>query len=491
VRFKVRDIDISAGDLFVVILNKKDADKLNLIALDRVRIKKKKEIICVVDIYEGDKRVKDGEIGLFEEVLKEIKVKNGEIVDIVPSEKPKVLDYIKKKLEGKDLGREEINEIIKSILKNELTEIEKTYFVSGCYVHGLSLDESYYLTMAIVNNSKKLDFGKKIIVDKHSIGGVGGNRTTMIVVPILVAAGLTIPKTSTRNITSVSGTSDTMEVLAKVDFSAKEIKNIVNKIGGCMVWGGALELASADDRLIKIERPLGLDPKGIMLASIMAKKKSVGATHVIIDLPFGEGSKLKNIDEAIKLKSKFIELGRKLGIKVKIMISDGTQPVGNGVGPCLEAIDVLNVLLNKGPEDLKEKSVEMAGNIFEMLGYKKSREKALEILESGKAYETMKEIIKAQKGKIFRPEQIKLGRFKYNVKTKKKGKVKSLDNKLINKIGMILGAPRDKGAGIYFNFKKNGKVNKNDLLFILYSNSEEKLKNSLEILGKRSFINIE
>ena len=103
----------------------------------------------------------------------------------------------------------------------------------------------------------------------------------------------------------------------------------------------------------------------------------------------------------------------------------------------------------------------------------------------------MKEIIKAQKGKIFRPEQIKLGRFKYNVKTKKKGKVKSLDNKLINKIGMILGAPRDKGAGIYFNFKKNGKVNKNDLLFILYSNSEEKLKNSLEILGKRSFINIE
>jgi len=491
VRFKVRDIDISAGDLFVVILNKKDADKLNLIALDRVRIKKKKEIICVVDIYEGDKRVKDGEIGLFEEVLKEIKVKNGEIVDIVPSEKPKVLDYIKKKLEGKDLGREEINEIIKSILKNELTEIEKTYFVSGCYVHGLSLDESYYLTMAIVNNSKKLDFGKKIIVDKHSIGGVGGNRTTMIVVPILVAAGLTIPKTSTRNITSVSGTSDTMEVLAKVDFSAKEIKNIVNKIGGCMVWGGALELASADDRLIKIERPLSLDPKGIMLASIMAKKKSVGATHVIIDLPFGEGSKLKNIDEAIKLKSKFIELGRKLGIKVKIMISDGTQPVGNGVGPCLEAIDVLNVLLNKGPEDLKEKSVEMAGNIFEMLGYKKSREKALEILESGKAYETMKEIIKAQKGKIFRPEQIKLGRFKYNVKTKKKGKVKSLDNKLINKIGMILGAPRDKGAGIYFNFKKNGKVNKNDLLFILYSNSEEKLKNSLEILGKRSFINIE
>ena len=489
-RFKVRDIDISAGDLFVVILNKKDADKLNLIALDRVSIKNKKEVICIVDIYEGDKRVKEGEVGLFEEVLKEIEVRNGEIVDIVPSEKPRVLEYIRKKLEGEDLGREEINEIIKSILRNELTEIEKTYFVSGCYVYGLSLDESYYLTMAIVNNSKKLDFGKKVIVDKHCIGGVPGNRTSMIVVPILVAAGLTVPKTSTRNITSISGTSDTMEVLARVDFSAKEIKKIVNEVGGCMVWGGALELASADDRLIKIERPLGLDPRGIMLASIMAKKKSVGATHVIIDLPFGDGSKLKNIDEAIKLKSKFIKLGRKLGVKVKIMISDGTQPVGNGVGPNLEAIDVLNVLLNKGPEDLKEKSVKMAADVFEMLGYKNGRKKTLEILESGKAYEAMKRIIKAQKGKIFRPEQIKLGKFKYNVKAKDNGKVKSLDNKLINKVGMILGAPRDKGAGIYFNFKKNGKINKNDLLFTLYSNSEEKLKNSLEILEKRSFIKV-
>jgi len=263
-----------------------------------------------------------------------------------------------------------------------------------------------------VKGYNKFIAGTAPICIHNCVGGVPGNRTTMIIVPILTAAGFTIAKTSTRSITSPSGTADTMEVLAPVSHSLEKIKKIIKKTKGCIIWGGTLDLAAADDKLIKLERPLSLDPEGILLASILAKKLAVNSTHILIDIPYGKGAKIETKKEAKRLKRKFTHLGKLLGMQTKAIITDGSQPIGNGIGPALEAKDVLSVLSNKGPEDLKKKSLLMSAKLLKMAGVKNSTKVAKKILESGKAYKKMQEIIKAQGGKKIDPEKIKIGKYK-------------------------------------------------------------------------------
>ena len=253
-----------------------------------------------------------------------------------------------------------------------------------------------------------------------------------------------------------------------------------------MVWGGGVDLASADDKMIKVRNPLRLDPHGLLLASIMAKKKAVNASHVLIDIPLGNGAKIESLIEAVKLKRKFTELGKKLRIKIKVIITDGKQPIGNGVGPNLEAIDVLKVLMGDGPKDLMNKSIKMSTIILKMLKIKDAKKKVLDSLNSGKAYEKMKEIIKAQKGNIFRPEQLKYGKFRKDIHSTRNGKVKKIDNKDVSKIARMSGAPADKTAGIYLNKKLKDKVKKGELLFTVYSDSKKRLDYALEMIKERN-----
>ncbi len=311
----------------------------------------------------------------------------------------------------------------------------------------------------------------------NCIGGIPANRTTPIVVSIIAAAGLTIPKTSTRSITSPAGTADCVEVLAPVIHSKEKIMEIVNKTNGCMVWGGAVDLASADDKLIRLEKVLNLDPEGFLLASILAKKASVSSSHVLIDIPIGPEAKIKDKKRAKDLGKKFIKLGKILGMKIKIIITDGSQPIGNGVGPSLEARDVLLVLQNKGPQDLKKKGLYMAAKILKMTGIWNSKRKAREILESGKAYEKLKEIISAQGGNPnIQPEEIKLGKYTLDYPAEKEGKVTYLSNNLISRLAKTLGAPTDKGAGLYLHKKIGDKVTKNEPLFTLYAENKERFE---------------
>ncbi len=313
-------------------------------------------------------------------------------------------------------------------------------------------------------------------------GGIPGNRTTMIIVPIIAAAGFTIPKTSTKSITSPAGTADTMEVLAEISHSKEKIQEIVKKTNGCIVWGGTLDLASADDKLIKIEKALSLDPEGILLASVLAKKSAANSTHVLIDIPVGPNTKIKTKEKAEELSHKFIELGKKLNLKIKTMISDGSQPIGNGIGPALEARDILLVLQNKGPKDLKNKAVYMASLMLEMVGVKNPYAKALHILESGLAYKKMKEIIKAQGGNPeIKPEEINLGKFRYEIKEKKSGIITHINNELISRIAKIAGAPINKGAGINCYLRVGDKVKKEDTLFTIYAEDEKKLNYAINL----------
>ncbi|MEK6958226.1 MAG: AMP phosphorylase [archaeon] len=474
---KVKTIDILSGKL-IVILNKIDAKELGLLPLDRVEItnpRNKKATNAVVDVT--DSLTGEDEIGIFKDVQELLGVKDGAEVEVRPSGKPRSIEFIKAKLDGKPLNQEQLKCIIDDIASNRLSEVETTAFVSAIYMHGLDLEETVSMTKALIENGKKLEIADTLCVDKHSIGGTNG-RATMIIVPIIAAAGYCIPKTSSRSITSASGTADAMEVLANVSLTLDEIRNVVKKTSGCIVWGGAVELAPADDKIIKIEYPLSLDPEGQVIASVMAKKASVGAKYVVIDLPIGPYVKIKSREKAELMALKFIEVGKKLGIRVEVVLTNGSEPSGRAFGPALEAKYALEILEGKFFDNLAQKSVELSGALLELVGdvpKGSGFEKALSILQSGKALEKMKEIIRAQGEKINSSKEIEFAQFKTQIISQDSGEISSINVGLLNRIARMAGAPANKKAGVMLLVKNGEKVSNGQPLFEIYAENERKL----------------
>lgn len=479
-KLKVKDMDIATGGILVCIMNRHDAHRMDLHALDRILVRSgRRSTTAIVDIAESEKAVPRGKIGMFEEVLKKLGAKHNTIVDITFAQKPKSVSFIRRKLMNEELVRDELDTLVQDIVSDSLSESELTYFVAAAQTNGLSHEETVDLTQSIVRHGDRLRLKKKLIMDKHCTGGVPGNRTTMVLVPILVAAGLTVPKTSSRAITSPAGTADTMEVLAPVTLPINKMKSVVDRVGGCIVWGGAVSLASADDKLIKVRNTMGLDPEPLLLASILAKKAAVNATHVLIDIPFGPDNKVASRDEAARLEHAFITIGARLGMKIHVVMSEGTEPIGNGIGPALEARDVLWVLENnkKAPMDLRQKSLDMAGALLSIAGKKEGRKLAEKLLNSGKALEAMKKIIRAQGGNSFiTGDKVKIGKCTTVITAHKNGYVVDMNMKVIARLCRIAGAPIDKGAGMLLHVHQGTQVNKGDPLFTLYAENSEKLK---------------
>jgi putative thymidine phosphorylase len=482
---KIKNLDWLAGRP-VVFLTKKTAQKMNVHVDERVCLRDGKKVFAVVDIF--DKVVKDDEVGISHEVNRILNEKENTRIEVSPAEISYAARLIKKKLSGEKLSENEIKSLVKEIVNNNLTESEIAFFAAAEKSEGMTMKEVVYLTESMVSSGNKLHFNKKIIADKHCVGGIAGNRTTPIVVSICASAGLTIPKTSSRAITSASGTADVIETISNVELSAKELEKIVNKTGACLAWGGSLGLAPSDDKIIHVERLLNLDVEPQLLASIMSKKISAGSNHILIDIPYGHGAKFDSKIKAEKLGKKFQQLGEQFNIKVKIVATDGKQPIGNGIGPVLEMKDVLAVLQNKNdaPQDLRIKSLFLASELMSLCGIKNSKNIAQEILDSGKAYEKFKEIINAQnKSNNFdaKVKNLKLGKFKKTILSKKSGKIAQIDNKKINSLCRILGTPETISAGCYL-YKHLGKVKKNEKLLTLYSESESKLKDALRFINE-------
>lgn len=480
---KPKKIDIRVGNKYIVMLNNKTAHHLDLHPADRVVIKnEKQEAIAIVDL---SSETKDGEIGLYIETWEKLKVAKGDKrVSVALANKPEGVAFIREKLDGNRLSPEKINQIIVDLVNERLSEVEITYFVAGCYINGLDDDETVALTKSIVNNGGRLVFKNKVVLDKHCIGGVPGNRTTLITVPICAAAGVLIPKTSSRAITSPSGTADTMEVLANVVNNAEQLTKIANKVGGFISWGGGVDLAAADDYMIRVRNPLSLDPQGMLLASILAKKHSVSANYVVIDIPYGPDVKVASAKAAEPLKKRFEKIAGMLGMKIKVLLTDGSQPIGRGIGPILECIDCLQVLKNdpKAPQDLREKAIFIAGEALELCGKAqkgKGAELAEELLVSGKAHKKLEEMIDAQGRKNI---PLVPGKFTMKILAPKSGTITAINNKLISRYARMAGAPMNMGAGITMGKYIGDKVKKGDILFTLYAENEGRLNNALEYL---------
>lgn len=489
---KVKLFDLEAKKM-IAIMHEDDAKEMGVRALERIDVinpKNNKNQIALIDTTTT--MVSKGELGLFKDVQKEINTSNGAKINVMAVPLPKSVSIIRKKLKGEKLSEAEIRTIVEEIDANKIDDVEVSALMTAVYIHGFDQDETVSMTKALIDNGTKIKINRKIVLDKHSIGGTNG-RATMIVVPIMAAAGYCMPKTSSRSITSAAGTADSMEVLCPVSLSIQKVKDISEKIGGVICWGGAMDLAPVDDKIIKIEHPLSLDPPGQVIASVMAKKGSVGATHVIIDLPVGPRVKVKNEDQAREMAKKFIEVGKKLGMKVNAVMTDGTQPIGAAVGPALEAKYVLEILEGKIFEDLAQKSCDLAGILLEMVGRARKgmgSELARQIIESGKALDKMKEIIKAQGGSILKSEQVQVGKYTAKVYSKQQGCITEIDNRFINDMARACGAPGDKGAGLMLNIVKGQKIKKGDLLYELYSDNKRKLELALKKSEKETGVTV-
>ncbi|TAL63273.1 MAG: thymidine phosphorylase family protein [Bacteroidetes bacterium] len=452
-------------------------------ALTRVMVNfSGRSIVATLNVVYSE-LIHHNEAGLSREAMKRLEVKDGDEINITHLDHIESLSKVRAKIYGKELNEISYHEIISDIVAGKYSNVELSAFVSSCADDNLSVNEIISLTKAMINTGQRINWGKDMVLDKHCAGGLPGNRTTPIVVSIVAAAGLMIPKTSSKAITSPAGTADMMEAITRVDLSVEEMKKVVKKENGCFVGGGSMQLGPADDILISVEKALDIDSQGQMIASVLSKKAAAGSTHVLIDIPVGKTAKVRSNEEALHLQYYFKAVAEAIGLNVTVVITDGRQPVGNGIGPALEAIGVLSVLRNETncPKDLKERSLVLAGELLTMSGkFEQGKEKqvAKEILESGKALNKFMAICKAQGG-FTEPEY---GKYRFDVLSEKSGIIKEIDNRKLARIAKLAGAPKSSRAGVWYNAHINSKISTRDLLFSIYADAKGELEYAKDYL---------
>ncbi|HJQ61333.1 MAG TPA: thymidine phosphorylase family protein [Burkholderiales bacterium] len=415
--------------------------------------------------------------------------RDGDRVELSHPEPVESLSHVRAKVYGRRLDAAALSSIVKDVAERRYSDIHLSAFITACAGDRLDKDETIALTRAMVDAGERISWNRAPIVDKHSVGGLPGNRTTPIVVAIAAAAGLTMPKTSSRAITSPAGTADTMETLAPVNLDIPAMRRVVEREGGCIVWGGAMHLSPADDILIRVERPLDLDSEGQMVASILSKKAAAGSTHVVIDMPVGITAKVRDTDAARLLSALLIEVGGALGMKVRVVATDGAQPVGRRIGPALEARDVLAVLqgASGAPSDLRERAARLAGEVLELADHVPTGEGitiARAILDDGRAWRKFQAICEAQGGMRAPPRAA----YTHSVISTKAGTVTLIDNRRLARIAKLAGAPNSPAAGLELHTPVGASVEGGQPLFTVHAEAPGELAYALDYVAARSEI---
>ncbi|NBW75456.1 MAG: thymidine phosphorylase family protein [Sphingomonadaceae bacterium] len=488
--FKIRYVAIDTSPENTVFLPRSDdgygAEQFQ--ALRKVEVAQGgKAILATLAIMDDEHLLRHGEIGLGEQAFRRLGLPEGAEVVVAQARPPASLDAVRRKISGDTLTDTELAEIIADITKYRYSPMEIGAFLVACAAF-MTTAETLGLTRAMADVGEKLTWPSPLIVDKHCIGGIPGNRTSMIVVPIVAAHGLIIPKTSSRAITSPSGTADTMEVLANVDISAERMKAIVAQENAVLAWGGRVNLSPADDILISVERPLRIDTFEQMVASILSKKLAAGATHLVIDIPVGPTAKVRSQAEAVRLRKLFEYVATHLGLTVDIVLTDGSQPIGRGIGPVLEARDVMQVLSGDpaAPTDLRERAIFLAGRVLDFdpaLPGGQGQQRAAQLLDSGQAYAAMQRLIAAQ-GK--QPASFAPGPLQHEILARQTGTITAIDCHLIARIARLAGAPMQKGAGIDLLRKAGDPVRSGEALYRIHATSETGLGFARELAEESS-----
>jgi thymidine phosphorylase len=471
-KLKTRRVNLDTGRENVVVISRRSTALRPEVfrGFSRVELRSDSKVMLATLLLTEDGMVAPDELGLAEPAFRRFAEPAGSLVTVTPAPPPESLDAVRAKIQGRVLSDAEIGAIVEDIAHYRYSDMEIAAFLIGS-ASFMTSGELLALSRAMADAGTQLKWDHEIVVDKHCIGGIPGNRTSMVVVPIVAAHGLMIPKTSSRAITSPAGTADTMEVLARVDLGVDAMKEVVNACHGCLVWGGHVNLSPADDILISVERPLAIDTREQMVASIMSKKIAAGSTHLLVDLPVGPAAKLTSTVEAMRVRKLFEFVGDHFGIAVEVVITDGRQPIGNGIGPVLEAQDVMAVLANEeaAPRDLREKSLRLAAHLLDYdpelrggSGYMRARE----LLDSGAALKQMHKIIEAQGPSNCVAD---IGNLTADIAAERDGVVEAIDCLRLNRLARTAGAPIDKGAGIKV-FKKIGdRVEQGEPLYRIHA----------------------
>jgi thymidine phosphorylase len=444
-------------------------------ALSKVEVRSNgRSVLATLNVVDDAGIVACGELGLSKAAFAQLDVADGHTVTVAQAEPPASIGALHRKLGGERLGLEDFRAIVHDISAHHYSKIELTAFVVATHRDELDREEVLFLTQAMVEAGSRLDWQEPLVVDKHCIGGIPGNRTSMLVVPIVAAHGMLCPKTSSRAITSPAGTADTMEVLAEVELPIERLQQIVQQHRGCLAWGGTAQLSPADDVLISVERPLALDAPGQMVASILSKKIAAGSSHLVLDIPIGPTAKVRSMPEAQRLRRLFEYVARRMKLSLDVLITDGRQPIGQGIGPVLEARDVMRVLENdpRAPMDLRQKALRLAGRMLEADPDVRGGDGfaiARDILDSGRALKKMNDLIDAQGRRAFDHHHPQLGPLSFEVRAHGSGVVCGIDNLQLARIARFAGAPKVREAGVDLCVKLGEAVSDGDVLYRVHA----------------------
>lgn len=432
-------------------------------------------IVATLNVVTSD-LVGRGDVGLSEEAWRMLGVREGDPLQFAHASVLESFGHVRTKMYGGRLDQASFDAVIGDIATGSYPDVHLAAFVTACAGHRLDLAEIVELTRSMIGVGDRLTWPAARVLDKHCVGGLPGNRTTPIVVAVAAAAGLTIPKTSSRAITSPAGTADVMETLTRVDLSLDEVRAVVQEHGGCLVWGGAAQLSPVDDVLIRIERALDVDSEAQLVASVLSKKAAAGSTHVVIDLPIGPTAKVRSAAAGAALARDLEEVGLAVGLTVEAMLTDGTQPVGRGIGPALEARDVLQVLRTdpNAPPDLRERAIALAGRVLEVGRVVPAREgprAAAELIDGGEAWLKFVAICEAQGGLREPPT----ADHRLPVLASSAGRVAAIDNRRLARAAKFAGAPADPAAGADLAVRIGDVVEVGQPLFTLHAVNEGEL----------------
>lgn len=453
-------------------------------ARSRVRVRaREREVIATLNVVRSTLLELD-EAGLSEAAWKLLGAIEGDSVEVAHPEPLHSEGALRAKVYGAKLAPPQFEAIIRDIAAGLYSDLQLAAFVAACAEKRLEAEETLALTRAMVAVGERLAWPYPMLADKHSVGGLPGNRTTPIVVAIIAALGVPIPKTSSRAITSPAGTADMMETLAPVDLDVAAMRRVVEREGGCIVWGGTVGLSPADYVIIRVERALDFDSEGQLVASVLSKKAAAGATHVVLDMPVGPTAKVRSPAAADALETRLREVGAALGLHLRVVRGDGAQPIGRGMGPALEARDVLAVLQNQpdAPVDLRERALLLAGNILELCGKAPAAEGidiARTVLASGRAWRKFQAICAAQGGM----REPRAAPCTHPVLSRARGRVAAFDNRRLAKAAKLAGAPRAPSAGIEVHVRLDERVDAGQPLFTLHAEARGELAYALSYLA--------
>jgi len=402
--------------------------------------------------------------------------KNGDLVRLSTSPPVESLSHLRAKVYGETLSPDAIESIVRDIVAGRYSDIDLAAFVTAFAGTHVDAGETISLTRAMIATGERLYWGRSPIVDKHCVGGLPGNRTSMIVVPIAGACGLTIPKTSSRAITSPAGTADAMETVAPVDLDLPTMRRVVERENACIVWGGRVRLAPADDVIISVERPLDFDSPAQLVASILSKKAAAGSTHVVIDMPIGPTAKVRSSAAADVLESLIRGVSDAIGLSLRVRRTDGTQPVGRGIGPALEARDVLRVLRGApdAPPDLRERALTLAGDLLEIGGAAQAEggvALATKTLDSGAALGKFEAMCRAQGGM----REPATAPFQHVVAATQPGRICGIDNRRLARLAKLAGAPHDATAGVELHARLGAAIQRGEPLLTIHAETPGEL----------------